>query len=510
MNPKPATLTAWFDQSAEANARRKAIFFGKEAVRYREAHARAAGFARLLVEEYGVRPGDRVGLLLKNCPEFIYALYGILMAGATVLPINNFLKAQEIEYILHDAGAKTLVTAEGDFEGVLGHLRERLEALRPINIPALPWAELQARPLPHRPAVQPGDRAVIIYTSGTTGRPKGAVLSHRNLVSNVESSIAVLGSMRCDRLVLVLPMFHSFMLTVAILLPLSIGAGIIIIKSIKPFRNVLFEMIFKRATVFLGIPQIFQALATAKIPWWLRWLLPLRLAISGSAPLPVETLKAFAQRFRFPLLEGYGLSEASPVVCVNPIHGVSKPGSVGPPVPGVQVRVFDENDRELGVGEVGEIVVRGDNVMLGYWNQEEATAAALRSGWLHTGDVGKVDSDGYVYITDRMKDMLLVHGNNVYPREIEEVIYQMPGVREVAVVGRPDAHRGELPVAFVVPADGATLDAGAISKFCRERLADYKLPREIRVVTAGLPRNATGKILKTELRRQLQEEMTAR
>jgi long-chain acyl-CoA synthetase len=215
----------------------------------------------------------------------------------------------------------------------------------------------------------------------------------------------------------------------------------------------------------------------------------------------VETLKRFAERFRFPLIEGYGLSEASPVVCVNPVRGVNKPGSVGPPIPGVQVRIVDEYDRELPTGEIGEIVVRGDNVMLGYWNQDEATAATLRNGWLLTGDVGRMDEDGYVYITDRKKDMLLVHGNNVYPREIEEVIYQIPGVREAAVIGRPDPRHGELPVAFVVPAEGVTLDSQAIHRFCRERLADYKLPREIIVTQDLLPRNATGKILKTELRK---------
>jgi long-chain acyl-CoA synthetase len=501
-----ATLVSRFEQAAARYPRRKAVFFGREKFRYRDIHARAAGFARILAEEHGVRPGDRVGLLLKNCPEFIYALYGILMAGGTVLPINNFLKPQEIEYILHDGGAKTLVTAVADFEPVLHYLRDRLEALRPLDIHALDWNEVAARPMQPLPVVKPLDRAVVIYTSGTTGRPKGAVLTHRNLSANIDSCVQALGSVTRDRVVLVLPMFHSFMLTVAIFLPLSLGASTIIIKSIKPFRNVLFEMIFKRATVFLGIPQIYQALATANIPWWLRWLLPLRLAISGSAPLPVETLKAFAKRFRFPLLEGYGLSEASPVVCFNPLRGVSKPGSVGLPVPGVQVRIVDDNNRELGPEQIGEIAVHGDNVMPGYWNQDEATRATLRDGWLLTGDIGKKDADGYIYITDRKKDMLLVHGNNVYPREIEEVIYQMPGVREVAVVGKPDPYRGELPVAFVVPAEGATLEPSAVLKFCRERLADYKLPREIRVVAEGLPRNATGKILKTELREQLRRE----
>ncbi len=497
----PTTLTGYLDKTAIFFPRRKAVFFGREIIRYGEIHSRSLGLARLLRDDYSVKPGDRVALLMKNCPEFIYALYGILFAGGTVVPINNFLKPAEIEYILRDAGATVLITISADFAPVLTHLREQLPALRPLDIHALNWAELAAKPLDPITIIRPPDRAVIIYTSGTTGRPKGAVLTHANLVANVRSIVIVLGNVESDRVVLALPMFHSFMLTVALLLPLSIGASVLIIKSIKPFRHVLFEMIRRRATVFLVIPQIFQALATARIPWWLRWLLPLRLAISGSAPLSAETLRRFSERFRFSLREGYGLSEAAPVVCFNPIHGVSKPGSVGPPIPGVQVRICDAQDRELGGGQDGEIAVRGDNVMLGYWNQEEATAATLRDGWLRTGDIGRFDEDGYLYITDRKKDMLLVHGNNVYPREIEEVIYQIPGVREVAVVGRPDPHHGELPIAFVVPAENASLNPQTILRFCRERLADYKLPREIRVQSAPLPRNATGKILKTELRK---------
>ena len=505
MSPTPTTLTGYLDKTATFFPHRKAVFFGNEVIRYGEVHGRSLGLARLLFDAYAVRPGDRVGLLMKNCPEFIYALYGILFTGATVVPINNFLKPAEIEYILRDAGVRTLITTSADFEPVLNHLRGQLAELRPLDMGAVKWGELAAKPLDPLILVRPADRAVIIYTSGTTGRPKGAVLTHANLVANIRSIVIVLGNVESDRVVLALPMFHSFMLTVALLLPLSIGASVLIIKSIKPFRRVLFEMIRRRATVFLGIPQIFQALATARIPWWLRWLLPLRLAISGSAPLSGETLRRFSERFRFPLREGYGLSEAAPVVCFNPIHGASKAGSVGPAIPGVQVRIFDAQDHELGVGQDGEVVVRGDNVMLGYWNQEEATAATLRDGWLRTGDIGRLDEEGYLYITDRKKDMLLVHGNNVYPREIEEIIYQIPGVREVAVVGRSDPHHGELPVAFVVPAENTTLQSQAILKFCRERLANYKLPREIRVQTEPLPRNATGKILKTELRKLVQQ-----
>jgi long-chain acyl-CoA synthetase len=254
------------------------------------------------------------------------------------------------------------------------------------------------------------------------------------------------------------------------------------------------EIIRNRATILVGIPQLFQALAEARIPFWLHWVLKLRLAVSGAAPLPAETLTKFDRKFHFPLLEGYGLSEASPVVSFNPIRGVRKAGSVGLPLPDVQVKIFD--------GQVGEIAVSGPNVMRGYYNHPEETAASLRDNWLHTGDMGKKDEDGYIYIVDRRKEMLLVRGMNVYPREIEEVLHQFPNVREAAVVPKLDEKRGEVPIAFVSPVEGAKLDPAEILRFCKERLADYKIPREIRIVEA-LPRTATGKIAKLELKKQV-------
>jgi long-chain acyl-CoA synthetase len=227
---------------------------------------------------------------------------------------------------------------------------------------------------------------------------------------------------------------------------------------------------------------------------------PFRLCISGSAPLPVQILKAFEAKFKIPLIEGYGLSEASPVVTKNPIHGERKPGSIGLPIPHVEVSVQDDGGRMLGVNEIGEICVRGGNVMIGYWNKPEETAQAIRDGWLLTGDIGYRDADGYYFITDRKKDMLLVNGINVYPREIEEVLYQFPGVKEAAVVGWPDARRGEHAMAFVAPSEGVTLDEKALIQFVRQKLADYKVPKRVKFMPV-LPRNAMGKILKTALRK---------
>ena len=498
------TVLARFDVVAAAQPRKVAVYWSTEKITFADIAKQVDAYGVRLQLDEGIGKGDRVGILLKNSPEFIYALYAVLKSGATVVPINTFLKAPEIQHILDDCALKLLLTTP-DFDEVTG----KLERVKVVELEVLSASKdaTQRVPtggtgVPAWPELSPSDLAVIIYTSGTTGKPKGALLTHGNIGANVTSCIKALEETTDDRLTLLLPMFHSFMLTVGIFTPLSMGASIVLIKSIHPLKAAMREIITNRATIFIGIPQIFQALAEAKIPFWLHWVLKLRMAVSGAAPLPRETLDAFERKMRFPLLEGYGLSEASPVVSFNPWNGVRKAGSVGLPLPDVEVKVFDDHDNELPTGQVGELVVRGPNVMQGYYNHPEETAATLRSGWLHTGDMGRIDADGYIYIVDRRKEMLLVRGLNVYPREIEEVLYQFPNVREAAVVAKPDEKRGEVPLAFVSPVEGATLEPAEILKFCRDRLADYKLPREVRVMDA-LPRTATGKIAKLELKKRL-------
>lgn len=293
-----------------------------------------------------------------------------------------------------------------------------------------------------------------------------------------------------------LPMFHSFMLTVGLLLPMLIGGSIVLVKTLHPPKNVVLEIIQHRATLLPAVPQFFRALAHSSTPVDL----PLRVCISGGAPLPAETLREFAARFPIPLLEGYGLSEASPVVSFTPLRGPWKAGSIGLPIAGVEVSIQNDVGEMLPAGQTGELCVRGANVMQGYWNQPAATAEVLRSGWLLTGDIGFSDEDGYFYITDRKKDMLLVNGMNVYPREIEEVLYKFPGVREAAVIGIPDLRKGEQPLAFVAGREGVELEETCLLDYLRERLAEYKVPRKVIFMTA-LPHNATGKLLKTELRK---------
>jgi long-chain acyl-CoA synthetase len=488
-------LPGAFSDSVQKHSEKTALFWGDAKFTYSELSSRSLFMAGILRHQFNVSPGDRVALWLKNGPEFIPALFGILQTGAVVVPINNFLKPDEVAYILNDAGIDALIT-DSELSAHFQALKTKRPALKLVNaenvlasFPNPPGGVRFETELLKNPARKESDLAVLIYTSGTTGRPKGAMLSHGNLLHNVNSCRLCLHTVEEDRFAVLLPMFHSYMLTVGILLPLLVGGSIVIVKSLHPARNLIQEIFTKRPTILPAFPQFYRSLVNAELPG----KLPLRICISGSAPLPGQVLREFESKFQIPLIEGYGLSEASPVVSKNPLDGTHKPGSVGLPIPNVEMSVQDDDGNVLGAGAVGEICVRGGNVMMGYWNHIEESAKAFRNGWLLTGDLGYRDEDGYYFITDRKKDMLLVNGNNVYPREIEEVIYQFPNVKEAAVVGQPDARRGEQAIAFVVPNDGTTVDADALLKFVRGKLADYKIPRQV-IISPALPRNATGKI----------------
>lgn len=488
-----------FAASVQKRPDKVAMFWGESEFTYAAVAAQSQAVAARLAADFGVKPGDRIGLWLKNRPEFVPAYFGILFAGAVVVPINNFLKPDEVSFMLNDCGADVIISEED----LAAHFPE-LAAARP-GLKLFKVEDTRAG------ADQPGsdskseirnlkteaDLAVIIYTSGTTGRPKGAMLSHGNLLHNVESCRIVLETVDADRFTVLLPLFHSYMMTVGMLLPLLTGGSMVLIKSLHPQHHIIKEICERQATILPAIPQFYRALAS--LPAQVK--LPLRIAVSGAAPLPVQVLHDFEAKHHIPLIEGYGLSEASPVVTKNPLRGERKPGSIGLPIANVEVSIQDDEGKVLGPGETGEVCVRGGNVMMGYWNQPEETAKAMRGDWLLTGDIGHRDAAGYFYITDRKKDMLLVNGINVYPREIEEIIYQFPGVKEAAVIGVPDARRGEHPAAYIAVQDGATVDEKALLHFIRQKLADYKVPKRVTVL-AALPRNATGKILKTALRSQ--------
>lgn len=497
---------------ARTHPRRKALFVGEETIRYGELLKRVDAFAGYL-HRCGVKPDERVALFLRNSWEFVVAFLAISKVGAITVPINTFLKSEELSYILEDSGAVVMV-ASALYEKTVHDSRAReklrriiweggLELSGPENIS---FEEAMKNGMPVSPVMRTlDDLAVFFYTSGTTGKPKGAMLSYKNVLSNAESGSQLFHINHRDRTIVFLPMFHSFTFSIGVVLPLYVGAGIVIVPSIRPFSNIFKQALLKRVTIFFGVPDVYNALAKAKLPWYFMWFNRIRIFVSGAAPLQHKTLEAMRRKFtRAKMLEGYGLSESSPATCINPLHR-QKERSVGPAMPGYTVKIVDENLVEVPRGEVGEIILKGDHVMQGYLNRPEATEETIVNGWLRTGDLGYMDEEGYLYIVDRKKDLIISKGINIYPREIEEEIDAFPGVNVSAVVGVPDEKNGEVPVAYIEAEEGAKVDLDALKRRLRERLANYKIPKRFHLVEA-LPKNATGKILKRVLKEKLRKE----
>ena len=507
------TLAESLERTAKQWPYRTALIWKGKKISYNQLWGQVQRMAGGLCE-IGIRSGDRVGILLPNCPEYVCSYYAINRAGGVIVPVNNFLKGTEVSYILSDCQVHTLITNSSYARSVLPH-RGDLKELRQLVLVGEVEEELKEDTVPFSSLLEgpslpdwerrasPSGLAVIIYTSGTTGKPKGAMLSSQNLISNVISCRKALEVFPKDRFLLFLPLFHSFTATVCMLVPFYLGCSVVMLEGVNR-REIRRAITRYRITIFVAVPALYNFMSQAKISFLARWLNPVRLYISGGAPLSGEVLAKFERTFRRPLLEGYGLSEASPVVSVNPLLGTRKAGSVGLPLPGVEVKVVNGEEREVAPGEVGEVIVRGNNVMLGYFNQPQATAQAIRGGWLFTGDLGRIDEDGYLYIVDRKKDMLIVRGCNVYPREVEEVLYSHPKVAEAAVVGVYDRHRGEVPKAYIVLKEGMEADEKEIKRFCMERLARYKVPRIVEF-RDSLPMTPTGKVLKRELREEVRQ-----
>jgi long-chain acyl-CoA synthetase len=501
------TLLDMLAASAGRFSHRPALVHRDRRLSYGELQDGARRVGRIL-RQSGVRQGDRVVLMLPNAPEFGVGYFGILMAGATVVPLNPLLKTEEVRYVLDDSGATAIVCVETTYP-ILQAGRQGPErripalvldaaALESVVVGDVAAGSASAAPRPSSTLATLGaeDVAACLYTSGTTGRPKGAMLTHRNLLSNIQSFREILHITETDVFFCVLPMFHAFAATVLFLEPISLGATIVVEPRFVP-DVVLKTIAEQRVTIFGGVPTTYAVLAG--LPRAALDFSAWRLCVSGGAPLPPSVLEAFEAKYGVPIYEGYGPTECSPVLTVNPPLGVRKVGSVGPAIPQVALRIVDDADRPVGLGEVGEIVARGPNVMKGYLNRPKETAEALRGGWYHTGDLGRVDADGYYYIVDRKTDLILVGGLNVYPREVELALASHPAVAEAAVIGVPDPVRGEIPKALVVFRDGQQVDPQELIQWCRQRLANYKVPRTITVVSQ-LPKTVTGKILKTELR----------
>src|SRR5574341_472911 len=462
-------------------------------VEQQRAANRLAGALRRL----GIGPGDRVVVMLPNCPEVTQAYAAILKLGAVIVPVIFLLNAEEVRHILADSGARLAVTSPALAPKLAGWTGP-VVSVGGAAPAALAYEEIVDREGDSFAMVDRagGDLAVILYTSGTTGRPKGVALSHDNLASNARAAAKLYELDRERWALAVLPLSHSYGLTLMNAGNI-LGTRGVLLRWFTP--ELVLETIQRyRVQQMSGVPTMFVYLLN--FPDAERFdTSSMRVWGSGAAPLPLEIVEPFETKFGGVLLEGYGLTEASPVVSAHRVSGVRKLGSVGQAIPGVEVRIVDDNDRALPVGELGEVCVRGPNVMIGYYGMPEETARAVRNGWLHTGDVGRLDADGFLYIVERKKDLIIRGGCNISPREVEDVLYAHPAVAEAAVVGIQDPLMGEDVLAFVTLKGGAEASANAILGFCQARLAKYKCPKQVRFVES-LPKNAVGKILRKELR----------
>jgi long-chain acyl-CoA synthetase len=489
-------LASLLVESAERAPEMPAIRLGDAELSYGELDERSGRLATLLSER-GVKPGDRVGVMLPNVPEFPIAYYGVLRAGAVVVPMNVLLKRREISFYLEDSGATLLLAWHGFAQEARDGAADAGAEL--IEVEPSGFASLLAE---HEPAAEvdetaESDTAVILYTSGTTGKPKGAELTHLNLFRNADVSSRTTCEVAAGDVVLgALPLFHSFGQTVGMNASLKVGACLTLVPKFDP-GEALATMQRDKVTHFYGVPTMFGALLhyperegydTSS----------LRTCITGGASMPVEVLRGFEQAFDAIVLEGYGLSETSPVASSNHPGMERKPGSIGTPLEGVEMRLVDENDEPVSQGEVGEVVIRGHNIMKGYWQRPDATEEAMRGGWFHSGDMARTDEDGYFYIVDRKKDMIIRGGYNVYPREVEEVLFEHPKIREAAVLGVPHNEWGEEIGAAVVLHEGEELAPEEVSAYVKERIAAYKYPRLVWFLD-DLPKGPTGKILKREI-----------
>ncbi len=537
------TLPQLLEQTAAKSPGHPALIYFGARISYGQLQDHVDRLAAGL-QSMGVKKGDRVALLMPNCPQFVISFFGAMRAGAIVTATSSMYTAREITHQWNDAGA-TVVIADRRLYPVIKAALPQLTSVRHIILtgmrqyyprplqelctvlessrseklsnrtklsstgatqptgPALhEWeALLSVSPKPRPSNLTPSDIACLQYTGGTTGTSKGAMLTHANLVINAyqASRLLTMNGNGQEVMVAALPLFHIFAMTCVMISSVEIGGSVVILPRFE-LRAALNVIRKYRPTMFHGVPTMYVAFNG--VPGVERYgFNSLRMCMSGGAALPAEVRQKFEALTGGKLVEGYGLTETSPVTHVNPPAGSPKVASIGRPIPDTEARIVDleTGTHEMPVGEVGEITIRGPQVMKGYWNKPEETALVLRDGWLHTGDIAKKDADGYFYIVDRKKDMIIAGGYNIYPREVEEVLFECPKIEEAAVIGVPDAYRGETVKAFVVLKAGVTATAEEIIAFCRERMAAYKAPRQV-VFRDSLPKSGVGKYLRRELR----------
>jgi long-chain acyl-CoA synthetase len=498
-------------QSARRFPDKPALVIGDVSLPYRVLHDYAQRLAGGLAG-LGVHRGQKVALLLPNVPQFTIAYFAAHYLGATVVPLNVLLTADEIAYHLEDSEATVLIAWEGFFEAAQAgaarvatckHLviakQNPGDASAPAGVHSLMALIASGKPVTELPDTQADDTAVILYTSGTTGKPKGAELTHFNLYYNADIAFRLMDTGASTVALVTLPLFHSFGQTCLQNAVIMRGGSLVLLPRFEP--QAAFSLMHKhKVTLFAGVPTMYFALL--HYPDASQFdLSSLKVCASGGAAMPVEVMRAFDEKYRVNILEGYGLSETSPVASFNTLDRPKKPGSIGVPVDHVEFRLVDNDENVITATDVpGEIHIKGHNVMKGYHNRPEATAEAIKDGWFATGDIAQRDADGYYFIVDRKKDMIIRGGFNVYPREIEELLYAHPAVAEAAVIGVPHSSHGEEVKAVIALKAGQTCTAEAIIDYCKQKLAAYKYPRLVEFV-ASLPKGPTGKILKRELKK---------
>ncbi|MFC7063269.1 long-chain-fatty-acid--CoA ligase [Halobacillus seohaensis] len=508
-------LTAILEDSARQYPDKPALSFYGNEITYHQLAVQSAGFASSL-QHQGVSKADRVAIMLPNCPQYVISYYGILQAGGVVTQVNPMLVDRELEHILTDSGAETIVIY-APLVPILEKIKDQTSIKNVVVVQFTGDYEktgseneftefLQSAPGPPRPVeIEPKeDLAVLQYTGGTTGRSKGAMLTHRNVVANVLQTYQYfqdemeMGEERC---LTVIPLFHVFGMTSCMNLSIYTGSKSIMLPRFE-IEEVLNTIKQEQPTMFPGVPTMYVGITShPKAEEY--GIGSIRVCNSGSAPMPQELMRSFEAKTGARIFEGYGLSETAPVTHCNPMFGERKPGSVGIGVPSTDYKIVDvgSGTEEMQVGETGEIIIHGPQVMKGYWNNLEETATAIRDGWLYTGDIGRVDDEGYLYILDRKKDMIIASGYNVYPRDVEEILYEHEDVQEAVVIGVPDEYRGESVKAVVVLNEGKSTTEEELIQFCRDNMAVYRVPREIEF-RRELPKTNVGKILRRTIREE--------
>jgi long-chain acyl-CoA synthetase len=464
------------------------------------------------LKNIGFKKGDKAGLLMYNRAEFVISFIGTIMAGGIVVPINPFLVPEEIEYIFRHSESSYFITSN-NFSEYINYVDKNIEDIK--NIIACDQKKVQGKIIPFNnifnktnislPKVSENDPCAIMYSSGTEGALKGALFSSKNLISNGIATQELLKLNQNDKVITFLPLFHPFSITVGLLTVLAAGATILLVDNTLPFKKLVKTVFIKRATIFIGIPQVFNLLSSIKTSKILKFINPVRFCISGGSPLPIGVLQEFEKKYKIPIIEGYGLLEAGPVVSVNPSDPQKrKAGSVGKVIPNVKAVILNLNKKRVKLGEIGEIAIKGDGVMLEYYKDPEATKRARHKGWFLTGDMGKFDNDGFLYIIDRKSDIISSNGKVFFSRDLEELLHDHPAIEECAVVGIGEKQNEKFPVAIVVLKNGKEIETQGILNFLNENNADY-LPKNIEF-WEELPRSSTGKVLKREIIRLLTEK----